>query len=671
MQRRFTRIIAFLGVGLALVVAATQVYAERRPTRRPAGVRPAAFRPPPVRADSARLKIDPRLLSAAEAFGVGTPAASAAAGAGVGRLLSWYQDPAARIPAPEPGKARIAEDGSVQVYLTVAAAAGANLAGVASPQPSAVDQMLAASFGIGLKVEHIDPEQGRVQAWVAIDRIADLAGLDEVAALGVPDYAVTRVGSALSAGDAILLAADLRSQQGLDGSGVTVGVISDSASLASLNGAFAAGDLPHSSQIMIGANPPGTDEGTAILEIVHDLAPGANLAFYGAVTDLDMENGIEWLTTQAGCDVIIDDLGFFLQPYFEDGPIARKVSEVVTRGVSYHSAAGNEAREHYLSAFASPGLGPGERHQFAAGDDTMRIRIGVGDTAFVVLQWAEPFGSASTNYDLVVLGSDLTTELGASRTIQNGDGDPIEVVAVTNNGGGSLSAEVTIERTAGSFPDLRMFVLGAVVEEHAVLQGSIFGHPAAEGVVAVGAVNASDPGNDSIEFFSSRGPSRIDFPSVQSRDKPELVAVDGVAVSGQSGFPSTFFGTSAAAPHTAAIAALLIEGLGAGPGQIKQCLQAGAVDLGAAGFDFVFGAGRADALSSFEGCVGIPCGDADGDGGRNASDALIALRTAVGATQCELCRCDIDGNGAVSASDAQRLLRIGVGQNVPLMCPAC
>ena len=126
---------------------------------------------------------------------------------------------------------------------------------------------------------------------------------------------------------------------------------------------------------------------------------------------------------------------------------------------------------------------------------------------------------------------------------------------------------------------------------------------------------------------ASRGPSRIYFPSVETRMKPDVVASDGVSVSGSGGFPSHFFGTSAAAPHVAGIAALLIEAQRlADPTMTKkqvadavtQKIRDTAIDLGAAGHDNQTGYGRADALAAVESLVQLSVTtftvDSTGDG---------------------------------------------------------
>jgi uncharacterized delta-60 repeat protein len=89
------------------------------------------------------------------------------------------------------------------------------------------------------------------------------------------------------------------------------------------------------------------------------------------------------------------------------------------------------------------------------------------------------------------------------------------------------------------------------------------------------------------------------------------------------------------------------------------------------GYTSVFGV-REFVLAAFESDVSAPvCGDANADATVSASDALVALRTAVQSASCEPCVCDVNGSGSVAASDALQILRRAVGQNVDLDCPDC
>ena len=159
-----------------------------------------------------------------------------------------------------------------------------------------------------------------------------------------------------------------------------------------------------------------------------------------------------------------------------------------------------------------------------------------------------------------------------------------------------------------------MFVHEGVILEHGVPEGGIVGHPAVEGVSAVGAIGASDPGNDDPEPFSDRGPSVL---LNETRNKPDVMGIDGVTVTGVGGFGiplsgingSRFYGTSAAAPHVAGIAALVMEAQRkVDPDmtkkevveEITRIIRDTAIDLGDDGHDNTFGYGRADALAAIE-----------------------------------------------------------------------
>lgn len=137
-----------------------------------------------------------------------------------------------------------------------------------------------------------------------------------------------------------------------------------------------------------------------------------------------------------------------------------------------------------------------------------------------------------------------------------------------------------------------------LILQYAVANNSIYGHPAVPNVVAVGAIDAGDSGHNSIESYSSRGPVEIFFPSNETRQKPDLCGIDGVTVTGAGGFPSPFYGTSAAAPHIAGLAALLMGGFAVNAADTRSALYNQAIDLGATGFDTTYGYGRADALKA-------------------------------------------------------------------------
>jgi subtilisin family serine protease len=484
-------------------------------------------------------------------------------------------------------------DGKLEVYMDCSPLGAAQLA--------ALEQA-------GVTVDGVEPERGRVRGRTDAATLDRVAGFGWVHAVRPVDRAVVRVGSVTTEGDAAARA-DLVRAQGLDGSGVVVGVISDG--IDHLRDAQQSGDLSDVAVPNGGCQRGSGDEGTALLEIVHDVAPGAQLLFAGPADSFQMVEAVQCLTA-AGADVIVDDLGFFGEPYFQDGPVAAAVRAAVQAGVSYHSSAGNEAQEHLEQDFvATPNS---TLHDFSggAGDNTNAVVVPPGGTLTCILQWNDPFGGSANDYDLLLLDQNLNT-IATSVDRQDGTQDPIEVVSVVNQSASDAVANVVIDRFAGEARRLELFCLGASALEHVTPAGSIIGHPALDEVVAVAAIDAADPGLDDVEAFSSQGPARIDFPAREDRAKPDVAGFDGVSISNAGGFPAcppfcAFFGTSAASPHTAGVAALLLQkDPSLTPAGVQAALRTGAVDIGPAGFDDASGFGRLDALAAAEAVVAPQC----------------------------------------------------------------
>ncbi|MBI4228533.1 MAG: S8 family serine peptidase, partial [Deltaproteobacteria bacterium] len=526
---------------------------------------------------------------------------------------------------------RVDDQGNIQTYIYV---------------EDVSDKSIAELEANGVIIEIVNENWGIIQAWIPFDRLVEgVANLSFVIRITNPDYGETRTGSVNTEGDMILNADLLRDTFGIDGTGLKVGVISDG--VDSRASSQATGDLPTS--ITIGS-PGSGDEGTAILEIIHDLAPGTELAFSeGLSSSIAFIDSIDFLVNTALIDIIVDDIGFFLEPYFEDGMVAQEAQDAVTSGVIFVSAAGNDAERHYEDDYVDdvPGEDPGNinLHDFgiaAGGSSDTTMSILVGGTPFAprnfilaVLQWNDPafgdvldgIGGSSNDYDLILLNEALTdfacSPLGPpdcfplSLSPQDGDDDPIELVFFRNNSPNNVRVNLLINRFSGQARLLEIHFNGVILlEEFNIPDGSVFGHPAANGVIAVGAVPAGNP--NIIESFSSRGPSLILSSSFESRLKPDVVATDGVSVTGAGGFPSPFFGTSAAAPHAAGVAALLLDAASRvgvtsstvasaftlqarlTPNEIEDILETSAVDLGSPGADNTFGFGRIDAFAAVQ-----------------------------------------------------------------------
>jgi len=435
------------------------------------------------------------------------------------------------------------------------------------------------------------------------EQINKITVFDQVRNISLVERGYTKTGSVTSEGDTLHNTDIVRQFIGVDGSGILVGVISDG--VDNLSDAQFTNDLPETITVL--DNTEGGDEGTAMLEIIHDLAPGAELYFsQGIGASADFINSVNNLVA-AGCDVVVDDIGFFGEPWFEEGPIATAVRNAIQNdGIVYASSAGNSQDEHYEGDFASAGshLGLNDVHDFGAGDWAQQIKLKTAQTFVIFLQWNDPFGSSTNDYTLHLANRDLTFRYAVSADQPDLD-NPYVVIAAQSSD--SLTFNLLIERRADAASrrvELEyLFLDSASVNEFYNLPGSINGQPVVSDVIATGAVRFNSP--DEIEFFSSIGPSRIyTYPgyTYEERSKPDLVAVDGNLITGTGGFgredpPGVFrfFGTSAAAPHAAACAALLWSAYpNLSNSEVKQRLLDTAIDLGTEGFDYTFGFGRID-----------------------------------------------------------------------------
>ncbi len=456
----------------------------------------------------------------------------------------------------------------------------------------------------GLRIDRVLPNHNLVRGRIRRKDLRRLAALDVVRSVQPVRRGHLRAGSVTTEGDALSRAPQARAT-GFDGTGITVGVISDGIDNVALS--IISGDLPVGTGLPV---PPTStcaagegDEGTAMLEIVHDIAPGATLRFSEGISDkLTFVDAIDCLR-DAGAQVIVDDIGFLDEPFFEDGVVAEAVRDAVEAGVSFHSAAGNAGHIHYSAPFEATSTVEGTYHAFASGPDLFdRMDIPAGGNLVCILQWNDRFGSSANDYDLELWDlSGPPVLIDFSANVQDGTQDPFEAVGV-HNAGPLAHVGVRVRREAGVDRVLKLICLGAVGLQHQTPEGSIFGHASVSEVIAVGAIDVADFGLNQVEPFSSQGPVEIFFPSAEERDKPDLVAFDGVTTSvcpDESTCFDPFFGTSAAAPHSAGVAALLLSKNSClSPAEVQATLMSAADDILAAGFDDVSGAGRLDAFDA-------------------------------------------------------------------------
>ncbi|MFA9272145.1 MAG: S8 family serine peptidase, partial [Baekduiaceae bacterium] len=469
-----------------------------------------------------------------------------------------------------------------------------------------------------------------VTAWVPVSELEALAAVSDVQAVLPVQAFGTDVGAKTSQG----VAAHQVPQPppaGADGAGVKVGVISDSIDQVGTGvaGSQATGDLPASVSVL--SDQPGArDEGRAMAEIVYDMAPGiTEMAFAsgtvaGAAGKVAAIDGL----VAAGAKVIADDIAYLSEPFFQDGQVTLAVDRARDAGVLYLASAGNRARQSYESAPRFP-AGDGVLHDFdaGAGTDTTQSVTTVPHNAAplrnfqVTLQWDEPWGQAENDLDLSIIRLSDGAVLASGTTDNIATGLPREIAAFTNATGAALPVGVRITRAAkapgAADPTLMKYIaLGNfgsfTIVEHDTSSDAI--NPdaaAAKGSLAVAAVKHDEPGLNDPEPFSSRGPKQrlfdkdgVRLPTPEVRQKPDIAAADGVSTTVPTF--TTFFGTSAAVPSAAGIAALALSAKPTMPLSLlravmtdsrnsNDCTLAGLPDLDC-GWGFVL-AGRAVAMA--------------------------------------------------------------------------
>lgn len=474
--------------------------------------------------------------------------------------------------------------------------------------------------------------------------VSAISSLDSVPSLqfAMASRYQLNVGSVTSQADSAMRASFARAEYGVDGTGVTVGVISDSFNcLGGQSADVASGDLPPDVVILEEPTCSGTiDEGRAMAQLIYDIAPGADIQFHTALGgEANFAQGIRDLRN-AGSDVIVDDIIYFAEGMFQDDVVAQAADEVFGNGIPYFSSAGNSATQSYEAPFRNSGVvgSIGGRsvtyHDFDPGsgvDTTMQINLSSFDGTNIWLQWDTPHFSISggngARNDL-----DMVIEFGGSPVstgnVSNLGGDPVENAGVTYTGGGTVAVDLRIGIAAGAVPSIIKFVDfdgSADYVEYFTNSSTSYGHANANGAAGVGAIPFYDTPAFGVsppvaESFTSLGGVPIYYdilggrlPSPVVRNQPRFSAPDGVnntffgndTTRDDDTFPN-FFGTSAAAPNAAAVAALMLEcDPNLTPSQIYQVLQSTAIDANpfgetAPGYDRYTGFGLVQANLALE-----------------------------------------------------------------------
>jgi hypothetical protein len=643
-------------------------------------------------------------------------------GRGLDKLVEWYRTQPAAHTDTERSAAIMAHLGNnaerFEIDGSGRATVDIRLDGTVAP---AELKKTLTSMGLTIIAEHAarraDGRDGVLSAHLPLDQTNAVARTPGVFSVLAAHRPRTRIGKVTSQGVDVLKANEVQAA-GFEGKGISIGVLSDSYDVATAQSVANAEDVPEqylsqyapstdaATDVSTGdlpgtGNPNGyttpvyvvqdgdpgnspiygpptnTDEGRAILQIIHDVAPAATLAFCTAgETQSQFAANIKELRTNSNvyADILVDDIGFDDEPFFSDGILSQAVDEVVTstslpgRPVLYYSAAGNDGDVSYAADFTPvsnadaraggdgadtlqlsdvpENLTAGGFHNFkgaATGQGTnivQKVIVSYTDAIFN-FQWDDPFvpGLITANYNLLVFDQDGRYRPDLSSTENNFQtGEAFQEVDLPLNNNNDTTYQIVIalgKSDANHATHLRYILEGeAIVEAKYLLTGvaTLFGHSGAADADGVAAYDYSDL--TEAESYESFGPVTIYFDSSDNRlatpitrDQPTIATVDGVDTtffpegplsetdSDNDGFPN-FYGTSAAAPHAAGVAALLLQAAG-GKGSLSAAAMRSLLESTAGTHDL----NPAESIANFTSADGLFTGTltAQGDASDNSS----------------------------------------------------
>ena len=469
----------------------------------------------------------------------------------------------------------------------------------------------------------------------------------------------------ISEGDTLMKVAAARAAQNVNGAGQTIGALSDSFNVNRTRRRvrpptwrrviFPVRPIPADSRrrSRCKRSPPrgGEDEGRAMLELAHGLAPAAHLAFATADNgDLDFAAQITRLRTVNHATVLVDDVSYFDEPFFQDGPIAKAANAASAAGVPVLLGRRQLQRDRrrqqcrfvrsaVVPEHRVPRIGDCVRECSGAAvtgchDFDPSVGVDNGDAVTVAanggfdidLQWAQPWGNVTTDYDLFVLNA-AGSVVASSDFDQAASQEPFEFLGYGNQTGAPQTYRIVIAEVGSGPPARLKFVFagsaGITGVQYNTSTGgdivgpTIFGHNGAASVGTTAAIpydNSNTP-----ETYSSRGPVTLYFKPTPSIDplpapsvlsKPDFAATDNVSnvfFIEPSGGGFRFPGTSAAAPQAAAIGALLRQhDPGLSPAQIMATLSATAQPVATSGTPADVGGGYLDANAALASVVPLP-----------------------------------------------------------------
>lgn len=509
---------------------------------------------------------------------------------------------------------------------------------IAEARPGRAGDVSSRAAALGVRVEASYGDL--LQLLVPVSLLGDLAGAESVAFLRLPWRAA---GMGTITGEGVsLISADGWQAAGFTGEGAKIAILDlGFAGHTSLLGLELPGSVvTHSCRADSDITGQGERHGTAVAEVVHDVAPEAQLYLANFDSEVEFANCVDWLKGQ-GVDIVNHSVGWYgTGPGDGTGFINDVVNPAKAQGILWVNAAGTDAQTHWMGTWYDPDAN--DFLDFADDDESNAIAAVAGEVITVVLKWDDPYGTSCNDYDLLLVDS-LDVVVAFSDDFQDcgPDSDPVEGFGYTVPADGVYHVVVT-RYAADGLAAFHLYSLGPHScpdsMQYCVKSSSIVEPADNPDVLAVGAVPWNDP--EAIEPYSSRGPTHDD------RVKPDVVAPDRVGGASYGLYPEGFAGTSASAPHVAGAAALVKDWQPAwSQSEIRSFLESRAIDLGDSGIDNTYGAGRLDlgepewpptatptatATPTLTPTPTMPVGDVNWDGVVNAVDATLILQYTAG-----------------------------------------
>lgn len=366
---------------------------------------------------------------------------------------------------------------------------------------------------------------------------------------------------------------------GMSAAGVKLGIID--LGFTSYTKAQTSGDLPASLNIIdyTGTGTGGTNHGTQVAEIVHDMAPGAELYLAKVGTATQLQQAVNDMAT-AGVKVINHSVAWYGAGFYDGtGDLCDITNSAEAYGIQWVNAMGNSRNKHYLATFTDSDSNL--EHEFSSGQNYNSLNLKAGTAVTLVLNW-DDYPVSRVDYNLYLYdgipGAGGSLVASSQNRQSSFGGTPYEALVYTPVT--TATHYIVVKKTSSSTSHIRFTLFSLGPDLSVKTRTSSVVQPAdCNSVISVGAVNLSD----GAESFSSEGPT------TDGRNKPEVSAPDGVATS----LSGSFLGTSAASPHVTGSAGLLLS---QDPllttAQIRNILINDSHDISATGFDYRTGYGR-------------------------------------------------------------------------------